>query len=346
MSKLGKLLLIFGIIALISAVAFGVSVAAFGAADGNYGISFWGGNIPFLRFGGKPEVQFRNGDTVYTFDFESGRTYDQTFDAAALTDISIEVASAHSVITCSETDKAYVKYTAGDMSMRFTAEMKNGKFSVLEHSTGFFSFGSFRPAELEIRLPEKLYNDVAVAVASGSFSADGLTSDKMEVSLASGSLDMNVYARTLTYSAASGEGKLTNCTDKTSDKLKISTASGSQTLNGFRPASTKVDIASGRVTMSDVSGSIDVNIASGKVELDYAEWNGDLDIDLMSGKADRTLPAGSGIDLDFDRASGGMDISLDGDSVSLSKDAGGSYGGSNIHKAEIDVASGHVSIHN
>ncbi len=347
MSKLGKLLLIFGIIAFISAIAFGISIAALGVSNGNYGIVLFGNRIPFLSLGATPQVVYTDNVTVYTFDYESGRTYEQSFEALSLNDINIETASAQTTITCSETDKVYVKYTAGSTKMRFTAEMKNGKFTATETGVfGIFSFGSTQPAQLEIKLPAKLYNDVHVAVASGRMSADGIIADKMKIELASGELDLKVFAKKIYYSAASGHGTVTNCTEDTADDIQIHTASGGQEFSGFTTRQTNVDIASGYVTMRGISGKVEADIASGRIELDYAEWNDRLEIDLMSGKADVKLPAGSGLDLDFDRASGGMDISLDNDVVSLNKDSGGSYGGSNRHDAEIDVASGHVSIHN
>ncbi len=346
MSKTGKLLLIFGLTAFVSLIAFGVSIAILGVSNGNYSVSLFGANIPFMHFGGRSEVQFNNGGTVYTFDSEPGRSYDMTFDASALTGIDIETASAHTTVTCGDTDEVYVKYTVGDARFRFTAELINGKFTALEHSTGFFSFGSFNAAELEIKLPEKMYNNARVAVASGITKVNGLTSDSMNCDLASGDLEMNIYAKKIRFSAASGHGVFRNCTENACEEITVQTASGGQEFYGFGSDNTNIDIASGNVKMQGLSGKVDVDIASGKVELLYAEWNGGLDIDVMSGKADITLPAGSGIDLEFDRASGGMDINLDGTGESFHKDAEGIYGGSNVHEANIDVASGNVSIHN
>ena len=348
MSKMGKLLLIFGITAFVSLMAFCISVAALGVSSENYSVSFFGNKIPFISIGGEKGIEFRDGETVYRFDSETGMTYEHTFDASALYGISIETASAHTTLTCSDTDKAYVKYTAGGAALGFSAKMQNGRLTISEHTSGLFSsgIGNIKSAELEISLPEKMYNDVNIAVASGSMKASRLTSDNMSVELASGSLDLNVYAKNISFSAASGHGIFTNCTDMAAERIAVHTASGSQEVYGFRAAETEIGTASGKVTVSGISGAVDADVTSGSLYLVYDEWNDDLDIDLTSGKIDVQLPEGSGIDLDFERSSGGMSIDLDGTHVSLNKDSSGSYGGSNVHKAEIDVTSGSVAIHN
>ncbi len=105
-------------------------------------------------------------------------------------------------------------------------------------------------------------------------------------------------------------------------------------------------MASGKVTVNGISGEVNADIMSGTLTLVYSEWNDDLDIDIASGKVDVTLPQGSGIDLDFDRASGSCNVDLDGHSEHFNKDAKATIGGSNIHNVKIDVASGGTYIHN
>ena len=84
MSRMGKWLLIFGILAIVSAIAFGFSVAAFGVTNGDYGISIMGIDLPVIdglkiKIGGnsmgKAEILFRNNGTNYTYEFEKDKDF-------------------------------------------------------------------------------------------------------------------------------------------------------------------------------------------------------------------------------------------------------------------------------
>ena len=79
----------------------------------------------------------------------------------------------------------------------------------------------------------------------------------------------------------------------------------------------------------------------------YAEWDDDLHIKLLSGKADVTLPAGSGVSTSLKRLSGSMNVDLDGASVKYTNSVSGAItGGSNVHTVDGDIASGSINIHN
>ena len=66
-----------------------------------------------------------------------------------------------------------------------------------------------------------------------------------------------------------------------------------------------------------------------------------------TGKADVTLPAGSGVSTTLKRLSGSMTVDLDGVSVKYTNSLSGAVtGGSNVHTVDSDIASGSVHIHN
>ena len=283
-----------------------------------------------------------NGASV----IEKGEVFEKYFSNEEITDLSIETASAATNIVCSPDAKAYVKYTAGSSKMMFRAEIIGGRLTISEKQASMFGFGAIKPGTLSIELPEKLYWDVKVAVASGSLGAQGLTSEKFGAELASGKIEMNIFASEISVSVASGKAVFSRFSEKTADRISIRTASGIQEFHGFASRETDINSASGRVTMTGVSGSVRADISSGRLELQYAEWNGGLNLKVASGKADITLPAGSGADVNFERVSGSMSIELDDSRVSLKNNSGGIYGGSNVQTARVDVASGSVSIHN
>ena len=85
---------------------------------------------------------------------------------------------------------------------------------------------------------------------------------------------------------------------------------------------------------------------SGKLSIAYSEWNRDLELQIASGSADVTLPEGSGLDLDLERLSGSMNVSLDGHEEKFTKNVETTIGGSNVNDVEVNIASGSVRIHN
>ncbi len=354
MSKMGKWLLIFGIVALAGAVLFGISVAAFGVKDNNYGISIGDKDVSIFNLGGttmnflpgNSGIHFREDVTNIDFDFEANKDYDKSFDASGLKDIQIALASCNADITCTSGSTASLTYRTGSAKVYFSAELRDGVLQITEKPASVFNIGSFKSSSLTLSLPEKLYESLKLELASGSIKTSGLTADSLKAQAASGSMELGIFADSIDLDIASGKMTVTNCTDKTANNIDIDAASGSIVLNGFGADSTKVNLASGNVTLNDISGSVNVELASGKVNLNYAQWNGSLGIDLMSGKVDAALPEGSGAAVEFEKASGSINIALDGESVSLSKGGNATIGGSNVQNVKAHTMSGSISIHN
>ncbi len=347
--SLGKVLLIFGLIALISAVAFGVSVVALGVTDNNYGISINGTGINLIGgFSmGKSEIRFNDNGNVTEYEFEANKDFSAEFDGSQVKDVTVSIAKCEANVISTSGDRIKVNYTTGNGPLGFEASVKDGKL-VVEEKGGFMSwFSGNKTSRLTLEIPDKLYSEAALNIASGSLKAEKFVSSELHASIASGSVDLGVFADEIKLSVASGHVEMKNCTENNSCRdLKIEVASGSVQLDGFGSKTTKVNVASGKVTVNGISGDVNADIMSGTFTLDYSEWNGDLDVDLASGKVDVTLPAGSGIDLDLDRASGSCNVDLDGHSEKFSKDVKATIGGSNVHRVNIDAASGGTYIHN
>lgn len=353
MGATGKWLLILGIIALLSAIAFGFSIAAYGVKDGNYGITMFGKNLmEGVNLGGSSmvnaEILFREGQTNVKYDFERSKDYSGSFDAEDLSDIKLELASCHADIKCSDTDKVNITYTTGSTPTNFVAELNDGILTISEKmQIGLFSFGSGVHSDLVLEVPETVYNSVNVVLASGKVLSDKIISDKFNANVASGSVEMGMYAEDMDINVASGKIIFTNCTDKEVDDIKLNAASGSIEMNGFAAEDTKISIASGSVLLNGISGKVVGELASGKLILNYSKWNDDLDIKLLSGKCDATLPAGSGANVSLQRLSGNMSIDLDGNTTKLTGNTNDvTLGGSNVHKVNGDIASGSINIHN
>lgn len=350
MSKSGKWLLIFGIIAIVSAIAFGCTVAACGVRDNDYGITIGGEKLNFITLGGlgmgKSGIRFRDNMTNYDFEFDSFSEYSHSMDASSLTELSIELASCKAEIICEDTDRTSIKYVTGSAKTYFSAEMNENKLTISEKPATVFNFGSTKSSTLTLTVPKKVYDSIKLELASGKIASSEIICDKLSAEVASGRLELGAYAKDIRLDLASGKMIINNCTEDAAENIKVNTASGGVEMNGFRSADTKVDLASGSVVLTGISGRADVDIASGHVELSFAEWNDDLDISLASGKADIKLPAGSGADTRFKRASGGMTIDLDGQNATLKGGSDMTIGGSNVHKVNAEVLSGNITIHN
>ena len=355
MSKTGKWLLIFGAVALAGVILFAVSVAAFGVRDGNYGISIGGNEIGSIKIGGfnmgnflpgNSGIHFRNGTTTYDFDFETGKQYDLSFGGEEIKDLDISLAICTANIVCSDTDTAALKYTAGNAKTSFTAEAQNGTLRILEKPASWFNFGTFKNSSLELTLPETVYESVVLNLASGKIATSGLTSDSLSVTLASGSMDLGAYADDIGINVASGKMALTNCTDKKAANLNVEVASGTAEVNGLQADRTKAELASGNIILNGISGRFDGEIASGKLTAVFSEWTDDIGLQLASGKADITLPAGSGVNAKLQKLSGSMSIDLDGSSTKLTSNTTATFGGANVHDLTAEVASGSISVHN
>ena len=353
MSKAGKWLLIFGIIALVSAIIFGCTVAIFGVKDNNYGVVVDGHDILSGNWTlggtnmGRSGIIFRHDDSNVSYDFEKGKTYTADFDAEGLSDIKIGLASCKAAVSCTDTGRINIAYTSGNAPVEFKAELKDGVLDISEKiRLSIFALGSIKNAELNVELPRALYNSLDIDLASGGVTARELKLGDLKANLASGSLDLELFAERLDLNVASGNASVKNITDESADNIVINVASGTVELNGFGSDRTKAALASGKVTLSGISGSVKGEIMSGTLTLGYSEWNDDLSIELASGRADVTLPSGSGAEIDCEQLSGKTEVSLDSDSMTLGKNSHVTVGGANIHKIDVDGASGSVKIHN
>lgn len=357
MSKMGKWLLIFGIAALVSAIAFGVTIAAFGVRDNNYSISINGNDIDLgsglvFSYGGttnmgKAGIIFTDGSNSESYDFVKQNEYTAQLDCSGLTDIRLSLASCQADIVCSGSGDGSISYTTGTTPVRFTAEIKDGILDISEKmNVSLFNIGGITPSELTLELPDSLYNALTIELASGSVTTKEMKLDSLNANLASGELDLGLHADKIKLNVASGKANIYNTSDEKAESIDLNAASGSIGITGFGADETKAKLASGKITLDGVSGRVEGDIMSGTLTLKYSEWNSDLAVKLASGKADITLPKGSGASITTEHLSGRTEIDLDGSVSKLTKSSQITAGGSNVHSVDVNAASGTVSIHN
>lgn len=330
-----------GILFAVLLVCFAVSVAATGVSkEEGFRVSVYG-------FGGLGGFPFEDIPTeVYQADEEYVANL---AESDTVKKIDLGVSSAHvTITTAKEADMIGVRYKAGRSGIRFGCSIRNGTLIVRESGffMTFFDLGS-DPSELELVLPEREYEKVSLSAASGRISAQELVSEKFTAEFASGAGDFLVFADDIRLSVASGSVTLKNCRpERKADSIRLDGASGNHTVEGFLSDEFDIDLASGVVTMTGISGKGNVDLASGKVRLDYAVWDDDLEIDAASGTVEVRLPAGSGAFVELDAMSGGVTAELDGETASFRGDSSGKAGGGNLHRVDVDLASGSVKLTN
>ena len=336
-------LILFGVFA----VLFAISVGATGInPEKGLNISL-NSTIPVISLGnGGYGVTFiENGNTV-NHSTENGE-YKYDFDGKKVTDISIGVTNADTVIKCGEGDSIKVRYRKNIANgfQSFKAEVKDNKLIVKENIFTILYFGGERNS-LEIILPEKEYNSFDMANVSGNCSIDGVICKTFGSVLTSGNADYSIYGEKIKLDNVSGSSEVTNCTDREAKSVKLVSISGSHSIRGFMAEDIDIDTASGDVIAEGISGTVKINSVSGRINLGYARWDGDLKVDMVSGDCDITLPEKSGVDIDFDRVSGDLRVNLDGNKTNFSGSTETTIGSENVHRIDADVVSGNIHISN
>ena len=333
-------LILFGVFA----VSFGISVAATGI-NPEQGLSVSFG--PILSLGGFDNgVAFIENGNKIEHSFADGE-YRHDFDGKKVTDISVGVSNADTVIKYGKDDTIKVKYCKNIVNgfQSFKAEVDGNKLIIKENLFTFFFFGGNRNS-LEIILPEKEYKSISIANVSGNCEIDGVICNTFDSVLTSGNANYSIYGETIKLNNVSGSSDITNCTDREVKTIKLVSISGSHTISGFMAEDIDIDTTSGDITAEGISGDVKVNSVSGRVNLGYARWDGDLKIDMVSGDCDITLPEKSGVEIDFDRVSGDLRVNLDGNKTNFSGSTEVTLGSENVHKIDADVVSGNINIEN
>ncbi len=353
-----KLFVVFVVIAIVSAVLFACSIAAYGVKDGNYGVSI--GIAPFdidsstgFGLGFASGVIFRDGASKISYELKSREDYDYTFHEP-VEEVELSGLSGEMVVSCGDTDNVKVKYRTGNgVGKSFYAGVENGRLTVKETGTFIFNLFNFGASEtkIEVILPEEIYKSVNINSTSGKVTVDKVISDSFKSNITSGKGEFSIFAEDIDVYTTSGTVNIENCTKEKAERIAVKSLSGSRSISGFEADEFIFDSTSGELTAEGISGKVSVDSTSGNVRLSYAVWNGDLDIDMTSGNTEIILPEGSGIDIDLDCTSGNVKSDLDGQKVVLGKGVLGeesrlTTGGDNVHRVRVNITSGNVNIHN
>ena len=179
--------------------------------------------------------------------------------------------------------------------------------------------------ELTVLVPQSLMLEgLDVDVASASVRVAGLDAKgKLSLDSASGSLQLeDCRCGSLRVESASGSQRVLCCAvsgdanmdaasgsitaeEFSCDELSLDTASGSQQISALECRALSLSAASGSIEAEELlCGRVKVDGGSGAVRLGFASAPEQVNVDTASGAVTLSFPRGTGLDLDFDTASG------------------------------------------
>ncbi|MBR0039981.1 MAG: DUF4097 family beta strand repeat protein [Oscillospiraceae bacterium] len=221
-------------------------------------------------------------------------------------------------------EKAAVRLSE-DQSLRW--KLSGGTLSILPCANNLRDLPN---KDLTVLVPQGLtLEGVNADSASASVLVAGIEiSGKLSLDAASGSLRVEgCVCGGLDLDSASGGQTVLRTT--VSGDVTANAASGSFTAELLDCGKLDVETASGAVRAEDLfCSSVDIDTASGAVSLGFDAAPGKVEIETASGAVTLAFPKGTGLDLDFDTASG----KLRGEVV---------YGGLPV---DVDTTSGSLTI--
>ncbi|WP_433745874.1 DUF4097 domain-containing protein [Falsibacillus pallidus] len=169
-----------------------------------------------------------------------------------------------------------------------------------------------RNVKIEITVPEKIYDRLAVQVKSGDIDVDGLKSKEANLETASGDLILKNLenASQLDIQASSGDVEIK---DSHVENLKFKANSGDLVIDGVSAKTSDLSTSSGDMDISNLSGNILANLASGDLTIRNAKDTGDITADMASGDVTITFKEKpTDLAVDFKANSGDGKVQLDG----------------------------------
>lgn len=263
---------------------------------------------------------------------------------------NLEVSSvgAKIIIKQHDANEIYAEYENPKDSPEFCAVL-NGKNLCFKEKLSFSLFGP-KPDEgytITVNVPAQCFTKLKVNTTSGGADISGVTAADFELNTASGSINVNAYFDNIKIQSASGSINLNNPETKTAKSLTVCTVSGNAEIGNYKAEEFNIHSVSGRTSYENAIGAGKIAVTSGNVDVKFSEWNSDLKVSAISGNINVILPENSGMDVKFDGVSGMLRTDIGtakGSFMNLGRGTSGQMGGENMHKVEISLTSGTVTV--
>jgi lia operon protein LiaG len=261
-------------------------------------------------------ISASGGLNFNTADLNQSETIDGDFIQnisveSASTDVSIREAAGQGDIKVALTGKVSKKLK-DDYKLKVSE--KNGTLDVDLEVENIFRMGVMiiRDVKIEIIVPEKKFDTLAVQVSSGDIQADSLKSKEMKLETKSGDLMMKDLGidGALEVHVASGDVKIS---DSSAKDLKFKATSGDMMIDGISAGSANLYTASGDIKIKDLTGEILAKITSGDLNISNEKASGSITAETASGDVNISFKEKPGdLAVDFKANSGEGNVQLDG----------------------------------
>ena len=166
------------------------------------------------------------------------------------------------------------------------------KILVKPGKTGFLGFGSLSArARLSLLAPGEIVPDITTTSGSIQIHGDFPNASPLHLRTSTGSVDMMGAATDIDFRSSAGDIRIEVV--RSLDSLMARTASGDVSLTGgVRVA--RVDTASGRIWLQNLSGDADVSTSTAKITLSWDRLDADTVVRVRSssGRVQLILPEG------------------------------------------------------
>ena len=192
---------------------------------------------------------------------------------------------------------------------------------------------------LTLRLPEALsLGDVEIRAASANIEAETVAAKEIDVSTASGDMNLRCAANAIRLNSASGDIHLDQL--DSAGEVSIESASGRIDANLTHVDDVRLEAASGRIDLSAASvDSLSAKTASGDISCTFEAAPSECRLRAVSGEVTLSLPEDADFSARISTTSGDFESDFP-----LKKDGRSYVCGSGAAGIEIDTTSGDISI--
>ncbi len=295
------------------------------------------------------ESKLENGNYNFAAWFGWKKTIDatETLDMTGVDTIIISASSAGINVVNGSAPEAKLtgRSRYGTEKMEVTKDGSTLQIKVLP-AVGPFNSGW---VNLEVVLPDNVYNSVIVKNSSGSITVVGIKAESLETKCSSGSININGEGFAYGLLAAdnsSGKISVENVTDaKTVD---VENASGSVVLTNVICDFLKVKNMSGRIEGQMIEAEMDIKNTSGTIIIYGTVGGGNSSVKCTSGRIELSL-SDEPMDIRASASSGSVSVA-DNDMYNVLMDSRTSYVGEYIDEVldtpsiDVESTSGNVDI--
>lgn len=263
-----------------------------------------------------------------------------------INEVKVSVLAASLTVTAHDEDFILAEYDNPSEAPKFSATLTENKIIFKESKLLSLFKNPLEKYTLNVYLPRKQFKSLEVSTASGGAQISGVWAESFVLNTASGEINVSGDFADVKIKSASGNVKFANTSDAPAKSLKIGSASGDIEAD-CRAESFSVSGVSGKIICNNACGKGSISMTSGNIDVNYAEWTDDLSINVVSGKANITLPAGSGAELSFNGVSGSLKTDIGGEKgkfMNIGKGTNGTFGSGNVHKISVNTTSGSVTV--